>query len=519
MHTNNIYINTVEFFGRGSFTADEVLDELTGQMDIMFDHFINGVEWEDMTEDASRIAAARKTFENVKGLPSSSTVYGIFLNSYGASVFAISGAPGTSDGVSINNLRIHGLYKDPWEVPRIVLTKGPFNDIMDFTRVTDDGLETTNSKYIGSAYTDAQYAIHKLSEDWGVLGHSVVGTKVDTWISSGKSMGSAKVRCNGDIMLHVTKGVFGLRVDNVDNVDFNNIEIDDLQNIGELGSYVCGHYESTDDGGHRNQNFPLQRGYTGTEVHALSFVGATGKIDNIHIHNIISARGDAFAIQFFPSNQVEIGANIKISDIHAGAHLPKDLLASLDDSMPNKIPRACAVNIWTWTDEDSEFYSNQISFVDKESIDAKCLTTHTFCSNSAYDHEAILPNIQSCDHTTIVKEQLDETDENHLIYDKYIRHLSDDHQKLFNIMQDHKYPNFYPQRVYPYGAPKKLNKILHISVIYIMIASIIIFAVWKVSKYSMKKKAVSDASNADDEYQPLIKSSMENTFGSTYQQS
>mmetsp|Transcript_39963 Transcript_39963/g.63972 ORF Transcript_39963/g.63972 Transcript_39963/m.63972 type:complete len:993 (+) Transcript_39963:182-3160(+) len=518
----------VTFNGRGSFTADEVLDELSAQMDIMFEHFINGKEWTEIDEDPNRIIAARKTFENTKGLPSSSTAYGIFLNSYGASVFAISGAPGTSDTAIIKNVHIHGLYKDPWEVPRIVLTKGPFNDIMDFTRVTNDGLETTNSVYIGSAYTDAQYAIHKLSEDWGVLGHSVVGTKVDSWISEGKTMGSAKVRCNGDIMLHVTKGVFGLRIDNVDNVQIDGLEIEDLQNIGELGSYVCGHYESTDDGGHRNQNYPLQRGYTGTEVHALSFVGATGKIDNLHIHNIISARGDAFAIQFFPSNQMELGTNIKIEDIHAGAHLPKNLLTALDDSMPNKIPRACAVDVWTWTDEDSEFYTNQISFVDKDSVWAKCLTTHTFCSNSEFDHEAVLTNIKPCDHTTIVKHQADETDENHLIYDKYIRHLSDAHQKLFAIMQDHKTPNFYPQRVYPNGKPWKQKKVLSVYTLMVMIASIILFALYKFSTYS-KKKVSSDmsstdgaqkAANCDDEYEPLIKSgpnSFDVNFGSTYQ--
>ena len=79
----------VTFYGRGTFTADEVLDELESQMNILFNHVINGVEYEDMTnEKKDRIDAARKTFENEKGLPSSSTVYGVFLNSYGASVFA-----------------------------------------------------------------------------------------------------------------------------------------------------------------------------------------------------------------------------------------------------------------------------------------------------------------------------------------------------------------------------------------------------------------------------------------------
>lgn len=54
-------------------------------------------------------------------------------------------------------------------------------------------------------------------------------------------------------MLHVTKGVFGLRLDNVYNVSINDLTIDDLQNVGELGSYICGNYESSSDGGHRNQ--------------------------------------------------------------------------------------------------------------------------------------------------------------------------------------------------------------------------------------------------------------------------
>ena len=114
-------------------------------------------------------------------------------------------------------------------------------------------MRTANSKYVGSAYTDVQYAINSLATDWGVLGHSVMGDSVIDWIEKGKPMGNPKMICNGDIMLHVTKGVFGLRIDNVLNVDINGLEVDDLQNIAELGSYICGNYDSTDNGGHRNQ--------------------------------------------------------------------------------------------------------------------------------------------------------------------------------------------------------------------------------------------------------------------------
>ena len=134
----------------------------------------------------------------------------------------------------------------------------------------------------------------------------------------------------------------------------------------------------------------MNRGYTGTEVHALSFVGSSGKINGVKVHNIVSARGDAFAIQFFPSNEISVGGDISISSIHAGAYLEKKVLLSLEDPMPNKIPRACAITIWTWTDDEEEFYQNKINFLDKDSMDARCVTTHTFCSNSPYDHEAIL---------------------------------------------------------------------------------------------------------------------------------
>merc|ERR1711972_1046758 len=195
----------VNFAGRPrSYTAFDLYDELVARMDIMFEHNINGVDYEDMDEDPERIAKARDVFENKNGLPSSSTCYGIFMNSYGASVFAISGSPGHSDGVVVNDVHIHGLYKDPWEVPRIALTKGPFNDIMDFTRHSSDGLRTANSKYIGSAYTDVQFGIHSLASDWAILGHSVLGANdsVVDWISKGKPLDNPKMICNGDIMLH-----------------------------------------------------------------------------------------------------------------------------------------------------------------------------------------------------------------------------------------------------------------------------------------------------------------------------
>lgn len=389
----------IEFHNKeGAYTADDVREELETQMDIVFEHYIKGKEWSDF-EDQETVAAARELFENVNQVPSASTVYGIFLNSNGASVFSIGGAPGTSSNAQIKNVKIHGLYNDPWEVPRLVLTKGPFNDIMDLTRITDNGLEDTFvSEYLGSAYSNAQYALHMLSESWTILGHSVLKTKVQAWIAENKPLQNAKMRCNNDIMLHVTKGVFGLRVDNVENFNFENIEIYDLQNVGQLGSYVCGNYESETDGGHRNQNFPLQRGYTGTEVHGMCFVGSTGKANNIKINNLISARGDVYGIQFYPGNEIELGS-IDISDLHAGSYLYEDELP--ENNMPNKVPRACVLDIWNWFDDESGFTQNNIDW-NVDNVNAKCTSYHSACVNGDYDSDAVSDIVQECDDSNLI---------------------------------------------------------------------------------------------------------------------
>lgn len=110
-------------------------------------------------------------------------------------------------------------------------------------------------------------------------------------------------------------------------------------------------------------------------------VSSSGKMDNVKITNIVSARGDAMAIQLFPSNKVTIGSNIHIEDIHAGAALDTNAVSALKPSnfLPNKVPRACAITVWTYTDEDNDYTENVVTFEDKEAVNAKCLTMHTYC--------------------------------------------------------------------------------------------------------------------------------------------
>ena len=415
-----------------NLTAWDITNNLETQMDVIFKHFIKGISWNELsTGNEAKVNAARKLFENVVQVPTQSTVYGIFLNSEGASVFGIGGAPGNSYGLKMKNVNVHGLYNDAWEVPRILLTKGPFNDIMDVTRNSDNGLsDKETATYIGSSYTDAQFGIHKLTDEWSVLGHSALDDAVNDWIESDIKLDNEFIMsCNNDIMLHVTKGVFGLRVDNIDGIDIDNVNVYDIQNVGSLGSYVCGNYEGIGgDGGHRNQNWPLLRGYTGTEAHGVTFTGSTGNIRDINVNNIVSARGDAFGIQFYPSNNIIIDGNINITDIHAGAFLKYNKLPK--ENMPNKVPRGCGIDKFTYFDTDQGYYKNEILFQDIKNINTKCVTFHTECDTSEYDVEWSI-NVDKCDDSTIVKEN--DIKRGTAYY--AIKELSSLHMRLFDYLE------------------------------------------------------------------------------------
>jgi len=194
--------------------------------------------------------------------------------------------------------------------------------------------------------------------------------------------------CNNDIMLHVTKGIFGIRVDNIDTFEINNVQIENIQNMGYYGSLVCGHYSNEEDGGHRNQRSPMQYGYTGTETHGVSIINSKGTVDNLSINKIISARGDSAGLRLFPGNELTLGT-ITISDIHAGAYAKSTDLLFTEDHKPNKIPRGCAIDYWTYYDEtDDTLLENQVDYKESK-ITSSCVTSMTDCSSSSwlYSHE------------------------------------------------------------------------------------------------------------------------------------
>ena len=178
--------------------ATDIIDTLQAEMDQAFEFSYNVDEVSVDDEIYNNL------FTNLDGLPHGGTLYGMFFNSEGASVFGLGLSPGKSTGLTLRNINIHGLRSNPMETVRAQLQRGPFNDLLDMERIisyTDSEEKKGNMKYHGTSYSNAQYAIAKLVPDtwWSVLGHTFINRQVDNWIAVNKKL-HTRFKCNSDIM-------------------------------------------------------------------------------------------------------------------------------------------------------------------------------------------------------------------------------------------------------------------------------------------------------------------------------
>merc|ERR1712113_588232 len=74
------------------------------------------------------------------------------------------------------------------------------------------------------------------------------------------------VTCNGDIMQHPLKGIIGMKISGVSNVQFKgNINIYNLYDSSNLGSTLCGQYTKANFG----QQLPYSYGFSGNMIHGI----------------------------------------------------------------------------------------------------------------------------------------------------------------------------------------------------------------------------------------------------------
>ena len=109
----------------------------------------------------------------------------------------------------------------------------------------------------------------------------------------------------GDSMMHVNKGVIGLRIDGCRSVHLQNVTVTDIQNFGDGGKHrpMPGEdglifYQGAEDGGHPAQG--RQRGYMGADVRGISISGSLNvSIDNTTVQKIGCENGWAIGVDAF----------------------------------------------------------------------------------------------------------------------------------------------------------------------------------------------------------------------------
>jgi len=337
------------FYGRESRTVREYVDELVTQMDMVYFHVIDGVEYDDTDEQWMK---AKDLFinPNENGYGDGGVVYGILLNSRGGAVMGFGNAPSQSTNAVIENVAIHDLAISPLEKlkfktnPLGGATRGPVADVFDIMKVADQWDDISTANYVGTAYSDVQIAMSQFEKSWFVLDHTCFDEGIVSWAIDGLNfdVNGYYGGCNTDIQLHINKGVIGLRLDNIVDFTVSNTRIENLLNTGGLGveTEMCGAYTQ----GNAHQDPLITAGYTGTEGYGVTITQSTdGVLANVNINNLETHYGFATGVALFKQSSVEFTENIVVDNINAGTKMDVSYLRPLQDYLPNKIPMACSV--------------------------------------------------------------------------------------------------------------------------------------------------------------------------------
>ena len=163
-----------------------------------------------------------------------------------------------SDGLEINNVYIHDLIANPLEHISTQTTRNLFQGPIPFNFVTQNGFTNPyQSYYVGDPLTDCVVGLAALSQNWWYLGRTLITTPMLNWIQSGLTMSEymeyakknnfeeisrPEPTCNMDIGGHSPKGAVGIRFERTVNAVIANVKIENIYNIAELGSTICGEY-------------------------------------------------------------------------------------------------------------------------------------------------------------------------------------------------------------------------------------------------------------------------------------
>lgn len=195
------------------------------------------------------------------GLPDGSALYGILFHKTGPAIHDFAACTNSElemlegdplENIIIRDTVIKDLHLKSDEIVKMVFNGkpvlGPAGDVVQVARLRD-----SNNAYIGTALSDAQAHLASLKAadvNQGVsddvlferYGSTNIPPQVLEWMRGGgtwiAAMEGAEFHCDGDAMSHFNKGVVGMRLEFVTNVQVSNVSISGLKNYGARSPYT-----------------------------------------------------------------------------------------------------------------------------------------------------------------------------------------------------------------------------------------------------------------------------------------
>ena len=144
--------------------------------------------------------------------------------------------------------------------------------------------------------------------------------------------------CNSDVMIHSGKGINGLRLDDVQNVQIKDLSIYNFYDSTLIGVELCGDYDDlscascADNGRLLRQTQPMQMGFTENMNQAIYINAAfDATMEHINIDTIDSKTGPAFDIFIWLACDVTLKGDINVKNIKSGTVLKVlDIVLKID---------------------------------------------------------------------------------------------------------------------------------------------------------------------------------------------
>ena len=415
-------IKQLVFESRG---GDDITEELKTSYDKAIDTFIDGF-----------------------GSPNGAAQYGIFLNTYGASIATYNLYSGVqSSNAYLENIKIHGMTHKMYGIHPIALPGGAISSLnlfMDSESIFSNFGDWSNGAkglhYKGNILTDAAMLSEEISNDFSLLAIQDVGDLIDfsfgkkSWLDVLRNLDTSlenrvEMQYNSDTMAHSGKGTQGLRIDAVNGVTIKNIYIYDNHDFSDAeinpngngakspeivyymcteNDFICDENDKTSQGWeevvvkyapHIFQNEPMQHGFCGNMNQGININSATDiTIENAYINDLTSKTGAVIGISVWPADEVTIKGVIIVDNLNAGYGVDADEYEYSE--YPMRTAEVCAVRHF-------KAYEGLDSTVDATGaiFNSKCLKGNTGCIGEdanyhmfAHDTDSI--DVDDCDTTT-----------------------------------------------------------------------------------------------------------------------